>query len=79
MNINERIKQAEKHLKAWLDAELELTTHQSYSIGSRSLTKASLPEVRKQIEYWEKKLISLKKMKNKRGRNSIKQVIPRDL
>ena len=29
---------ARKHLSAWLEAELEVTTHQSYTIGSRSLT-----------------------------------------
>ena len=44
---------AKKHLEAWLTAELEVTTHQSYTIGSRSLTKANLGEIRKQIEYWK--------------------------
>lgn len=33
---------ARKHLSAWLEAELEVTTHQSYTIGSRSLTKRTL-------------------------------------
>ena len=37
---------AKKHLDAWLTAELEVTTHQSYTIGSRSLTKANLSEIR---------------------------------
>ena len=37
---------AKKHLDAWLEAELEVTTHQSYTIGSRSLTKANLSEIR---------------------------------
>ena len=40
---------ARYHLNAWLEAELELTTHQSYKIGSRSLTKADLGQIRKQI------------------------------
>ena len=40
---------ARHHLNAWLEAELELTTHQSYKIGSRSLTKADLGQIRKQI------------------------------
>ena len=44
---------AKKHLDAWLTAELEVTTHQSYTIGSRSLTKANLSEIRKQIQFWE--------------------------
>ena len=42
---------AKKHLDAWLTAELEVTTHQSYTIGSRSLTKANLSESRKQIQF----------------------------
>ena len=44
---------ARKHLSAWLEAELEVTTHQSYTIGSRSLTKADLADIRQQIEFWK--------------------------
>ena len=40
-----RLEIARKHLEAWLAAELEVTTHQSYTIGSRSLTKADLSEI----------------------------------
>ena len=29
---------AQKHLDAWLEAELACTTNQSYTIGSRTLT-----------------------------------------
>ena len=47
-----RLEIARKHLDAWLNAELEVTTHQSYTIGSRSLTKANLSEIRKEIEFW---------------------------
>ena len=36
------LKIAKKHLNAWLEAELEVTTNQSYTIGSRSLTRADL-------------------------------------
>ena len=42
---------AKKHLNAWLTAELEVTTHQSYTIGSRSLTKANLSEIRQPVSY----------------------------
>lgn len=47
---------ARKHLSAWLEAELEVTTHQSYTIGSRSLTKANLGEIRQQIDFGTMKL-----------------------
>lgn len=36
------LKIAQKHLNAWLEAELLVTTNQSYTIGSRSLTRATL-------------------------------------
>ena len=47
-----RLEIARKHLEAWLAAELEVTTHQSYTIGSRSLTKADLSEIGERIKYW---------------------------
>ncbi len=70
---------ASKHLDAWLDAELEVTTHQSYSIGSRTLTKADLGEIREQIEYWQRWVTRLSNLKNEKGRNRARRIIPRDL
>ncbi|MEA5057763.1 MAG: DUF6148 family protein [Anaerotignum propionicum] len=70
---------AQKHLDAWLTAELEVTTHQSYTIGSRSLTKANLSEIRKQIQFWQNEIAKLKNLEKRRGRNRVFQVIPRDL
>ncbi len=51
--------QAQEHLEAWLEAEMEITTHQSYQLGSRQLTLANLEEVREQIDYWDKKVEAL--------------------
>ncbi|WP_412102555.1 DUF6148 family protein, partial [Paenibacillus alvei] len=31
---------AQRHLDAWIEAELALATSQSYKIGTRSLTRA---------------------------------------
>lgn len=42
---------AKRHLDAWLEAELAVTNAQSYTIGSRTMTKANLTEIRKSIEY----------------------------
>ena len=58
-----RLEIARKHLEAWLAAELEVTTHQSYTIGSRSLTKADLSEIGEA----------------RGGRNRVFRVVPRDL
>ena len=40
---------AQKHLDAWLEAEMQVTNAQSYTIGSRTLTKANLTEIRNAI------------------------------
>jgi hypothetical protein len=74
-----RLEIARKHLEAWLEAELEVTTHQSYTIGSRSLTKANLSEIRKQIEYWTNEVERLENIEERGGRNRVFRVIPRDL
>ena len=68
-----------KHLDAWLTAELEVTTHQSYTIGSRSLTKANLSEIRQQIEYWRNQVARLENIEKRGGRNRVFRAVPRDL
>ena len=70
---------AKKHLDAWLTAELEVTTHQSYTIGSRSLTKANLSEIRKQIEYWSDQVARMENIEKRGGRNRVYRAVPRDL
>lgn len=70
---------AQKHLDEWLEAELRVTTGQSYTIGSRALTRANLTEIRNSIDYWNKKVLELDNIKKEGGRNQIKRVVPRDL
>lgn len=70
---------AKKHLNAWLEAELEVTTNQSYSIGTRSLTRANLAEIRQQITFWKAEVEKLEKAAKVGGRNRIMRVVPRDL
>lgn len=70
---------AKKHLEAWLEAELEVTTHQSYTIGTRSLTKANLAEIRKQIQFWKNEVTKLENIAKHKGRNRVMRAIPRDL
>lgn len=70
---------AQKHLDAWLEAELTVTTGQSYTIGSRVLTRANLTEIRNAIDYWNKKVIALDNTAKAGGRNRVRRVVPRDL
>ena len=73
------LKTAQKHLDAWLEAEMAVTNAQSYTIGSRTLTKANLTEIRNSIEYWSGKVVQLENLQKNGGRNRIKRVVPRDL
>lgn len=70
---------AKAHLTAWLEAELAVTTNQSYTIGSRSLTRANLAEIREQIKFWENKVSGLENLAKRKGRNRIMRAVPRDL
>lgn len=73
------IETAKKHLDMWLDAEAAVATGQSYSIGSRSLTRANLSEIRNTITYWNNKVAELENASKNKGRNRIIRVVPRDL
>ena len=70
---------AQKHLDAWLEAEMQVTNAQSYTIGSRTLTKANLTEIRNAIEYWQQKVTILENLKKNNGRSRVKRFVPRDL
>ena len=64
---------AQKHLDEWLEAELAVTNAQSYTIGSRTMTKANLAEIRKSIDYWNGKVIALENAQKRGGRNHFPQ------
>lgn len=70
---------AQMHLNAWLQAELSVTTGQAYSMGTRSLTRANLSEIRKQIEFWKNEVNKLSNKGSKKGTNRIYRAVPRDL
>ena len=70
---------AQRHLNAWLEAEIAVTNSQSYTIGSRVMTKADLAEIRNTIDYWNKKVIALENAKKRGGRNRAYRAVPRDL
>lgn len=52
--------QAQAKLDLWMDAEDKVATGQSYTIstagGSRTLTRADLGEIRRNIDYWDQKV-----------------------
>lgn len=70
---------AQRHLDAWMEAELAVTNAQSYTIGSRTLTKANLTEIRNAIDYWRAKVSELDSIDKSGGRSKVKRFVPRDL
>lgn len=68
---------AKNHLEAWLQAELAISTGQSYQIGTKRLTRADLREVREQIRFWRNEVAKLSSGRN--GPRRVMRVVPRDL
>ncbi len=67
---------ARKHLYNWMEAEMAVASNQSYTIGSRSLTRANLSEIGERIEYWDKKVKELERANSGKGRNKIFYGVP---
>lgn len=65
-------------MDTWMAAEEAIATGQSYQMGTRMLTRASLTAVRNEIEYWAGKLAEAEAAEQRGGRNRIFQFVPRD-
>lgn len=75
--MNYDLKYCKEKLKMWLDAESAVATGQSYSIGSRSLTRANLNDIREQIKYWCNQIAAIEQGTG--GGRRVMRIIPRDL
>jgi hypothetical protein len=76
---NERLLKARERLSAYYEAELAVLSGQSYSIGTRSLTRANLAWIRTQIDNLENQVEELKSMSEGKGRRKAFRITPRDL
>ena len=63
----------------WLEAEAAVATGQAYQIGTRSLTRADLEDIRDEIEYWAEKLAEAEAEESSGGRNRVYHFVPRDM
>lgn len=70
---------ARKHFNAWLDAELKVSQGQSYTIGSRTLTRVHISEIRKTLDYWRAKVQEAELLESGRSTSRVRRFIPRDL
>ncbi len=72
------IDEARENLKMWLAAEKEICAGgQSYTIGSRSLSRVNLAEIAERITYWRGVVANLENGNNSRRR--VWRAVPRDL
>lgn len=69
------LEHAKHMLRLWLNAEEAVSTGQSYTIGTRSLTRVNMAEIRKAQTYWENKIAALE---NRGRRGRVYRAVPRD-
>lgn len=72
----ERLARYKKQCEQYLRAEEAVLNAQSYSIGSRTLTRADLGEIASRIEYLDHRVDTLER---KGGKRQAFRVIPRDI
>lgn len=72
----ERLARYKRQREKYLKAEEAVLNAQSYSIGSREVTRANLPEITRMIEYLDDKIDTLE---CRGGKRQTYRVIPRDL
>lgn len=76
---SEQLTIAKSRLAAYYDAEMAVLSGQAYTIGTRSLTRANLAEIRKAISELEKQVEELKSLDVGKGRRKAYRITPRDL
>lgn len=69
--------QAQEHLASWLAADTACASGQSYTIGSRSLTRANSKEIADRIAYWRGEVDRLQAGRS--GGIRVMRVVPRDI
>ena len=70
---------AEKHLLLWMKAEAAVATGQGYQIEQMTLTRASLKQIREEIDFWSAKVAEAEAEEKGRGRNRIYHFQPHDM
>ena len=69
------IEEARATLRMWLEAERAVATGQSYRIGTRSLTRANLADIRESIQFWRREIA---KLESKQAGARVFRAVPRD-
>jgi len=75
----DRLQLAKDRLTAYYQAELAILSGQEYRIGSRTLRRADLPEVRKAINALERQVQQLEDVATGSTANRARRVVLRDI
>lgn len=76
---NERLSKAKERLNAYYKAEMAVLSGQNYKIGTKSLTRANLAEIRQAIKELENLCSELEYKEKSGGRRKAYRITPRDL
>lgn len=79
MATKDRLEKAKQRLDAYYEAEMAVLAGQEYKIGTRSLTRANLEEIRAAIDNLEKQVDQLTAAVNGKGRRKAYRITARDL
>lgn len=79
MAIKDRLDRAKQRLNAYYEAELAVLAGQEYKMGTKSLTRADLGEIRNAISNLEKQVDELESVAAGKGRRRSLRAVPRDL
>ena len=79
MRVSERLTRAKDRLNAYYDAELKVLDGQEYRMGTRSLTRADLGEIRRSITNLESLVDEIESQAAGKGRRKVIGIIPRDI
>lgn len=79
MAISDRLNRAKERLNAYYEAELKVLAGQEYRMGTKSLTRADLGEIRRAIANLEDLVAELEAQAAGKGRRKVFGIIPRDV
>lgn len=78
MSVSNRLKITEERLAAYYEAEIKVLSGQEYRIGTRSLKRADLNQIKASIKELEIQVSKLKRMKSGGGSLNIQRPTLRD-
>ncbi|MFC4102921.1 DUF6148 family protein [Paenibacillus xanthanilyticus] len=73
------LEEAQAALGQWKQALMAVSTGQSYTIGGRSLTRASIKDIKDMIDYFANEITKLEAAAQGRSARRTRQFVPRDV